>query len=254
MPLKAPAVRSPARPIRRTRVTKAVRAPRRLPRSAAVLQERSPASATVVSFDSATPLALAGQWDQSRQAFETLCWPLSCKARSFADARYGIGLVVGRTEQKFYHQAVAAYAQAHRPPRPPRLPPAPSCRWADAALERKRHPEAANAASRGPIRLTTIRTCSAASRQLPARRSPVFVEMKQPLQATKLLETRHQGPSEQPVGRGGQATTFGGTDTLNRPRATGFRVLRSSAEVSGTQHCFGEPETVARRSDERSPS
>ena len=125
-------------------------------------------------------LALTGQWDQSRQAFETLVGRFP-QSPFVADARYGIGW--SWQNQKNYDQAVAAYAQVTTSTAA-EVAARAQLQMGLCRLEQKRHPEAANALLVVPFTydypdLSALALCEA---------SRVFVEMKQPLQATKLLE------------------------------------------------------------------
>lgn len=125
-------------------------------------------------------LSLAGQWDQSRQAFEILLqrFPNSPLA---AEARYGIGWCW--QNQKQYDQAVHHYAQVVLMTAA-EVAARAQLQMGLCRLEQKRLPEAANALLVVPFtydypELSALALCEA---------SRVFVEMKQPQQAAKLLE------------------------------------------------------------------
>jgi tetratricopeptide (TPR) repeat protein len=125
-------------------------------------------------------LALAGQWDQSRQALETLVGRFP-QSPFVPDARYGIGWAW--QNQKNFDQAVNAYAQVTNSTAA-EVAARAQLQMGLCRLEQKRHAEAANALLVVPFTydypdLSALALCEA---------SRVFVEMKQPQQATKLLE------------------------------------------------------------------
>jgi TolA-binding protein len=125
-------------------------------------------------------LAHAGQWDQSRQALETLVGRFG-SSPWVHEARYGIGWAW--QNQKQYDQAVNAYSQVVAATATETAAKAQLqiglCR-----LEQKRYPEAATALLVVPFTYdypewSAVALCEAAR---------TFVELKQPDQAVKLLQ------------------------------------------------------------------